>query len=92
MANPANEADPSRTSRGFGTIGGEPREEEARVRGPSVRSGARWGLARGNGGRVEEDDVRTRKTRPRGLWSRPGSQSAARAQFSRLNLPPPFDP
>lgn len=46
--------------------GGEPREEP-RVRGPSVQPGARRGLGRKNGGRVEEDDMRTRAGRPRGL-------------------------
>lgn len=37
------------------------------MRGPSVQPGARRGPGRRNGGRVEEEDMRTRTGRPRGL-------------------------
>ena len=71
-----------------GDIGGEPRKKEARVRGPSVQSGARRGLGRGNGGRVEKDDMRTRTKRPRGLWISTSFAATAPGPFSLLTPPP----
>lgn len=68
-------------------------EEAARVRGPSVRSGARTGPGRGNGGRVEEGGVRRRRGRPRGPWVSSQARSRARAHRSRYSpQPPPFRP
>lgn len=55
----------------------------------SFQSGARKGPGRGNGGRVEEGDMRTRTERPRGLWVSSQVRNRARAHRSRYSPHPP---